>query len=73
MTATLPNPFAEMATLRTKFIEFDARRDPKTDFFCVACQKDMDRAKPVRAVHMVDGGYHALHPADEADCGAFCS
>lgn len=51
---------------RTKFIDFDARRDPKTDFFCVACQKDMDRSKPSRAVHMVDGGYFALHPADEA-------
>ena len=55
-----------METLRTKFIDFDARHDPKTDFFCCACQKDMDPSKPCFAVHMVDGGYYALHPADEA-------
>jgi hypothetical protein len=51
--------------LRTKFIDFDARRDPKTDFFCCACQKDMDRSKACYAVHLVDGGPFALHPDDE--------
>ena len=53
------------SSLRTKFIDFDARRDPKTDFFCCACQKDMDPKKPCRAVHLVDGGMYALHPKDE--------
>jgi len=39
----------------------------QTDFFCVACQKDMDPAKPCRAVHVVQNfPMLALHPADEA-------
>jgi hypothetical protein len=52
--------------LRTKFINGDYRRDPKTDFFCCACQKDMDPTKPCYSVHLVDGGPFALHPDDEA-------
>lgn len=53
-------------TLRTKFIDGDYRRDPKTDFFCCACQKDMDRAKPCYSVHLIDGGAFALHRDDES-------
>lgn len=54
-----------MTDLRTTFLDYDARRNPKTDFFCVACQKDMDQLKPVRAVHLIAGGYTVLHPDDE--------
>lgn len=63
---------------RTKFTEFDGRRDPKTDVWCCVCQKDLKPGQPRRAVHLVEGGAFALHPEDEAiyvpdggDMGAF--
>lgn len=56
---------ADTMGYRTKFISYAARREPKSDFYCVACQKDMDPQKPCRAVHMIDGGYYALHPSEE--------
>lgn len=50
---------------RTKDIDFDARRDPKTNHYCVACQKDLKQGQKHRTVHMIKGGYTALHPEDE--------
>lgn len=50
---------------RTKFIDPDTRRQPKTDRFCVRCQKDIKPQSPTRAVHLVDGGPYALYPDDE--------
>jgi hypothetical protein len=55
-----------MAELRTKPIDYDARRDPRTDFYCIVCQKDMDRSKPCRSVHLIEGGPIVLHPDDES-------
>lgn len=54
-----------MSNLRTKFVDYDARRDPKTNHFCVACQKDLKPGVPYREVHLVNGGPFALHPEDE--------
>jgi hypothetical protein len=51
---------------RTKFTNYDARRDPKTDHFCCVCQKDLKPGAPFRMVHLVDGGGFVLHPEDEA-------
>jgi hypothetical protein len=51
---------------RTKFIDYDARPRPKTDFSCIACQRDLDPKRNVRRVHCVDGGAFALHPDEEA-------
>lgn len=51
---------------RTTFIDYDARREPKTDRFCVRCQKDIKTGSPARVVHFVDGNVMALHPEDEA-------
>lgn len=67
-----------MTAPRTKFLDYDARRTPKTDFCCVMCQRDLDPAdRKVRWVHIVDEVL-VLHPADEAlytpdaqDRGAF--
>lgn len=53
-------------TYRTKFLDYDARRDPKTDRFCIRCQKDIKPDAEARAVHIVDGGSMILHPADES-------
>lgn len=51
--------------LRTRFIDYDARRKPKTALSCVACQRDLNPARPYRWVHCVDEGPFALHPEDE--------
>ena len=50
---------------RTTFIDYDSRREPKTDRFCVRCQKDIKPDSPARVVHLVDGNVVALHPDDE--------
>lgn len=49
--------------IRTKFIDFDARREPKTDRWCVCCQKDLKPDAPVRKVY-VGESMQAIHPAD---------
>lgn len=54
-----------MAKWRTKFLDFDARREPKTDRYCIKCQKDMAPDQVCRMVHIVDGGAMVLHPDDE--------
>jgi hypothetical protein len=67
-----------MKSPRTKFLDYDARRTPKTDFCCVMCQRDLDPTdRKVRWVHLVDDVF-VLHPADESlytadarDRGAF--
>jgi hypothetical protein len=55
-----------MSKFRTKFIDPDYRRDPKTERFCVRCQKDLKPGQPFRVIHLVDGGPFALHRDDEA-------
>jgi len=53
-------------TPRTKFLDYDARHTPKTDFCCVMCQRDLDpRNRKIRWVDLVDY-VHVLHPADAA-------
>lgn len=51
---------------RTKSLDFDARPNPKTDFYCVKCQRDIKPGARHRMVHLIEGGYMILHPADEA-------
>lgn len=48
------------------FLDFDARREPKTDSWCCACQKDLKGGKAYRWVHLIHGGAYVLHPQDEA-------
>jgi len=55
----------------------DYRRTPKTAYFCINCQKDINPSRPHRMVHIIGGGDTILHPADESlytnqegDCGA---
>lgn len=42
----------------------DYRRDPKTDTYCVICQRDI-KGEPKHWVHLVNGGVEVLHPQDE--------
>jgi hypothetical protein len=53
------------APYRTTNIDQDTRKQPKTDRFCVRCQRDIRPGTAARVVHLVDGGPFALHPGDE--------
>lgn len=50
--------------MRREPLDYDARREPKTDFHCVVCQKDLDPAKRVRWVWVDIEDMHAIHPED---------
>lgn len=52
-----------MNTHRTKFIDYDARRNPKTTRYCVCCQKDIKPGSKFRLVY-VGEGMEAIHPED---------
>lgn len=60
-----PCPDVPRRELRTKFVDYDARRNPQSDRHCVRCQKDLKPSQKVRWVHCVNGGLYALHPEDE--------
>ena len=54
---------AQETPIRKEFIDYDARRKPRTKRFCVKCQKDLDPGKPVRRVY-VTRDMEAVHPDD---------
>lgn len=49
---------------RTTFLDFDARRDPRTDRFCIRCQRDLRPGMRARVVWMVPGEPMLVHPED---------
>lgn len=51
--------------VRTKFIDPDYRKTPKTDRYCVRCQRDIKPETQARMVHVVESGISVLHPEDE--------
>jgi hypothetical protein len=53
---------AEESQIRKEFIDYDARRKPRTKRSCVRCQKDLP-GKPVRRVY-VTRDMEAVHPDD---------
>lgn len=50
---------------RSTFLDFDARREPKTELYCCKCQKDIKNKSSYRMVHIIEGGSQVLHPEDE--------
>jgi hypothetical protein len=54
---------AETQNFRTKPLDPDFRRDPKTDCFCALCQKDI-KGEPRFYAHMIYGCFEAVHPQD---------
>jgi Zn ribbon nucleic-acid-binding protein len=50
--------------IRTKWMDPDFRRDPKTPHFCVMCQRDLMPGQPHRAVRWELDKLEAIHPAD---------
>jgi hypothetical protein len=53
----------QMTPPRTKFVDFDARPQPKTKRWCCKCQKDLAVGKPHRNVYL-DDQMCAVHPED---------
>jgi hypothetical protein len=47
-----------------KFLDYDARRQPKTSFSCVKCQKDLKPGEKYRVVQMPHGEPFVVHPRD---------
>lgn len=46
-----------------RFLDFDARRDPKTQHFCIKCQRDLDPTVPFRTVTVLsNGSAMVVHP-----------
>ncbi len=50
---------------RTKFLDYNARREPKTPHYCIKCQKDLKPDRAYHAIHIINGGAWILHPEDE--------
>lgn len=56
----------------------DYRKEPKTDFYCLLCQRDIKNKATAKAVHVVEGGSCICHPDDDQlhegkpdDCGMY--
>jgi hypothetical protein len=50
--------------VRTTHLDYESRRKPKTDYSCVACQKDIDPGRPHRRVALLSGTDIVVHPED---------
>ena len=61
-----------MTDARTKFVDYDARREPKTDRWCCRCQKALKAEQPCRFVYLNDQ-MEAVHPEDLPARGAVAS
>lgn len=56
----------------------DYRREPKTEFFCALCQRDIKNKNTACGIHVVEGGNSICHPGDShlyegdsGDCGIY--
>lgn len=46
-----------------RHLDYDARREPKTDHSCIKCQRDLDPTKPFLTVRLLPGGSaQVVHP-----------
>lgn len=50
--------------IRTRFLDYDARRDPKTDRYCSLCQRDVSSDRPAHAIWLNVEDMHITHPED---------
>ena len=50
--------------IRERFIDYDARREPRTGVYCMCCQRDLDPRRPHRMVWTRPGQPFAIHPDD---------
>lgn len=56
-----------MGDIRSVFLDFDSRPEPKTDRYCVKCQRDIKHGRPARVVRVRDA--RVLHPSDSGGEG----
>jgi hypothetical protein len=52
--------------MRTKWMDPDFRRWPKTERYCVLCQSDLTPGQPCRMVRWEADKWEAIHPGDYA-------
>jgi hypothetical protein len=53
-----------MNSIRTKWLDPDFRRDPKTNHYCMICQRDLKPGQPSRTIRYELDRYEAIHPSD---------
>ena len=53
---------------RLKFIDFDARAEPRTTRWCIICQRDLKSSTSTRTVRAleIEAAPYSVHPDDEA-------
>ena len=50
--------------MKTKWMDPDFRRQPKTDRWCEMCQRDLKSGQPHRVIRWELDKYEAIHPDD---------
>lgn len=58
-----------MGNYRTKWIDPDFRRPPKTSLFCVRCERDLNPKKPMRFIAYELDTQSAIHSEDWEKAG----
>lgn len=53
-----------MRSIRTKWMDPDFRRHPKTELWCEMCQRDLKPGQPHRVIRWELDKYEAIHPDD---------
>jgi hypothetical protein len=61
---------APITAPRLKGIDNDCRREPKTNRFCIRCQRDLPAGAQERMIHLVESCM-AVHPEDEGMLATF--
>ncbi|MBW7932457.1 MAG: hypothetical protein H3C62_02350 [Gemmatimonadaceae bacterium] len=46
------------------FLDYDARRTPRTARYCARCQRDLAPGEVVRVAHLDVASMHLIHPED---------
>ncbi len=55
--------------MRTVFLDYDARPQPKTKRWCSKCQRDIKPTSAARVIRLRVDDMHILHPDDAGDQG----
>lgn len=53
-----------MVSYRTKYLDPDFRRNPKTNRYCIICQRDLKEGQPHRRICYELDVYEAVHADD---------
>lgn len=55
--------------MRTKFLDYDSRPEPKTSRWCCRCQRDIKQGSLARVVCLRVNDMHVIHPEDANEEG----